>query len=250
MSDSEDQPRIIRQNPDDTGPMVIKSLCVACGKNGKTRMLLTSIPHYRDVVVSSFYCKHCGNINNDVQSTGTIQEQGEKLTLTVSNLKDLNRQVIKSDSCTVFAPSLGLEIPSTTQRGTLNTVEGILKVAAEGLRDVQMRELKAIQAASSTDAVSTETMERCTKLDEFCERLEKASNGDASVLPFDIILDDPAGNSYVENLFAPDPDPALVSEKYWRTPQQVEELGFQPDRPTVAPTTAALPGAAANALIH
>ena len=43
---------------------------------------------------------------------------------------------------------------------------------------------------------------------------------------FTFILDDPAGNSYVQNLYAPDDDPEMTIKKYKRTFDQNEELGL------------------------
>jgi zinc finger protein len=44
--------------------------------------------------------------------------------------------------------------------------------------------------------------------------------------PYTVILDDPLANSYVQNLYAPDPDPNMSVELYDRTWQQNEELGL------------------------
>lgn len=44
--------------------------------------------------------------------------------------------------------------------------------------------------------------------------------------PFTIILDDPLANSYLQNLYAPDPDPNMTIETYERTWDQNEELGL------------------------
>ena len=41
-----------------------------------------------------------------------------------------------------------------------------------------------------------------------------------------IILDDPLANSYLQNLYAPDPDPNLTIEEYERTFDQNEDLGL------------------------
>ena len=43
---------------------------------GITKLLLTKIPYYKDVIVSSFSCSHCGLINNDLQSASPIEEKG------------------------------------------------------------------------------------------------------------------------------------------------------------------------------
>ncbi|KAA6361445.1 MAG: hypothetical protein EZS28_043028 [Streblomastix strix] len=42
--------------------------------------------------------------------------------------------------------------------------------------------------------------------------------------PFTIILNDPLGNSYIQNLFYLNPDPYLFVEEYIRTSEQNEEL--------------------------
>jgi zinc finger protein len=38
-------------------------------------MLLTSIPYFREVIVVSFRCEHCGNTNNEIQSAGEIRRE-------------------------------------------------------------------------------------------------------------------------------------------------------------------------------
>lgn len=40
------------------------------------------------------------------------------------------------------------------------------------------------------------------------------------------IMDDPAGNNYLQNLYAPDDDPQLTIEEYERSHQQNEDLGL------------------------
>jgi zinc finger protein len=44
--------------------------------------------------------------------------------------------------------------------------------------------------------------------------------------PFTVILDDPLANSYIQNIYAPDPDPNMTIEAYDRTFDQNEELGL------------------------
>jgi len=44
--------------------------------------------------------------------------------------------------------------------------------------------------------------------------------------PFTLILDDPLANSYLQNLYAPDPDPNMEIELYDRTWEQNEDLGL------------------------
>jgi zinc finger protein len=44
--------------------------------------------------------------------------------------------------------------------------------------------------------------------------------------PFTLILDDPLANSYIQNSYAPDPDPNMETISYDRTWEQNEELGL------------------------
>lgn len=48
-----------------------------------TRLLLTKIPFFREIIVSSFSCEHCGWNNTEIQSAGRIQDQGVCYALTV-----------------------------------------------------------------------------------------------------------------------------------------------------------------------
>lgn len=41
-----------------------------------TRLLLTRIPYYKNVVVMSFSCEECGYQNNELQPGGTYAELG------------------------------------------------------------------------------------------------------------------------------------------------------------------------------
>lgn len=48
----------------DNLPTVLESLCPNCQENGETRLLLTKIPFFKEIIVSSFYCDNCGYRNN------------------------------------------------------------------------------------------------------------------------------------------------------------------------------------------
>ncbi|OVA05104.1 zinc finger protein [Macleaya cordata] len=190
----------------------IESLCMRCGENGITRLLLTRIPHFREVVLMAFECPHCHERNNEVQFAGQLQPRGccYSLKIPSGDRKMLNRQVVKSDSASIKIPELDFEIPTEAQRGTLSTVEGILLRAVD--------ELQALQ--DERKRVDPETAEA---LDRFLMKLKSCAIGDVS---FTLILDDPAGNSFIENPFAPSMDPSLTIKFYERTPEQQASLGF------------------------
>eukprot|EP00970_Alexandrium_tamarense_P014205 scaffold3950_cov175-Alexandrium_tamarense.AAC.6 len=60
-----------------------------------------------------------GNFHDiQINIGGTIQPRGQRTVITVSSRRDLDRQIVKSDSATVFLPSVDdFEIPQHTQVG-------------------------------------------------------------------------------------------------------------------------------------
>jgi C4-type Zn-finger protein len=64
-----------------------ESLCMNCQENGTTKYMLTTIPFFREIIVSSFECPHCGYKNSSVQYGGVIQDRGSKITLKVTTAK-------------------------------------------------------------------------------------------------------------------------------------------------------------------
>ncbi|KAH8044665.1 hypothetical protein JL722_14565 [Aureococcus anophagefferens] len=90
----------------DSMNIIKDSLCMACGGSGETRLMLTKIPFFRELILSSFHCDDCGERNTEVQFGGETQEKGCRY-------------------------ELELEIPAATQRGVVTTVEGVLSRAPE-----------------------------------------------------------------------------------------------------------------------
>ncbi|KAJ6653190.1 hypothetical protein lerEdw1_010063 [Lerista edwardsae] len=197
-------------------PAEIESLCMACLRQGVTRLLLTRIPFFREIIVSSFTCNSCGWSNSEIQSAGRIQEQGVCYTLAVRKKQDMNREVVKTDCATASVPELDFEIPAFSQKGALTTIEGLIDRAITGLEQDQ-------PARRETDA------DVAGKIDEFIAKLKRLKEVDST---FTFVLDDPSGNSFVENPHAPQRDEALVVSHYRRTAQQAAMLGIQVEEPT------------------
>ena len=47
-------------------------------------MLLTKIPMFRDIIVISFHCPHCGNSNNEIQENSPTQTDGIEYTVAIN----------------------------------------------------------------------------------------------------------------------------------------------------------------------
>ncbi|KAL4608704.1 zinc finger protein ZPR1 [Arapaima gigas] len=196
---------------DEVQPTEIESLCMNCYKNGSTRLLLTKIPFFKEIIISSFTCSHCNWSNTEIQSAGRIQEQGIRYTLKVRSKQDMNREVVKADSAITRIPELDFEIPAYTQKGSLSTIEGLIDRAVVGLeQDQPVR--KAVDPGVAA------------KIDEFMEKLKKLKDVESE---FTLVIDDPSGNSFVENPFAPQKDEALTVTHYKRTAEQNTQLGLK-----------------------
>ena len=79
---SDDSVVFLEINPDNPVNKVA-SMCVNCGEEGMTTFMLTNIPHFKDIIVSSFDCEHCDYHNNCIQHGGSISEFGCKITCNV-----------------------------------------------------------------------------------------------------------------------------------------------------------------------
>ncbi|XP_015520477.1 zinc finger protein ZPR1 isoform X2 [Neodiprion lecontei] len=183
-----------------------------------TRLLLTKIPHYKEVVLMSFSCEHCGCRNNEIQNAGKTLDKGIKATLLVSGAHDLNRQVVKSDFTGVRIPKLDFEIPSQSQKGEVTTVEGIIDRAIAALE--QDQPVRRIQDA-----------EGAAKIDLFVAKMRALKLLDE---PFTIIFEDISGNCYVENPNAPALDPNCSVTHFKRTKEQDHLLGIYPENEDAA----------------
>ena len=193
-----------------SGPQEIESLCVSCYKEGVTKLLLTKIPHYKEIILMSFHCEHCGLTNNEIQSGGVMQEQGLRVTVNIATERDLSRQVVKSDYATVKIAELELEIPPKGQKGEISTVEGILQRTVAALEQDQ-------PVRRHMDPEGAE------QIDKFVSRIQTVLDLGQ---PFTLEIDDPSGNSFIENPQAPGPDPGRIVENYERNTAQNHLLGL------------------------
>ncbi|XP_068460445.1 zinc finger protein ZPR1 [Clinocottus analis] len=203
----------INAENDDWEPTEIESMCMNCHRNGTTRLLLTKIPFFKEVIVSSFNCDECNWSNTEIQSAGRIQDQGVCYTLRVRTKDDLNREVVKADSATTRIPELDFEIPPFTQKGVLSTIEGLLDRAAAGLEQEQPARREA-------------DPEVAEKIEGFIRKLRRLKEVEEE---FTLVIEDPSGNSFVENPAAPQRDEALVVSHFKRTLQQDSRLGLRAD---------------------
>lgn len=173
-----------------------------------TRLLLTAIPYFREIVIMSFSCDHCNTQNNEIQAAGTLQPKGTHYELRLTVPDDFERQVVKSDTATVKFIELDLEIPAG--RGQLTNVEGLLSTVMDDLELGQ-------------EARKEQQPEVYPKIAEIITRGRAMLSGDA--FPFRLYVDDPAGNSFI----SPDLKDGVgkwEKREYIRTSEQNAALGL------------------------
>ncbi|XP_075222038.1 zinc finger protein Zpr1 [Lycorma delicatula] len=214
MGEEVEKPKPLFKNlsADDPEPETteIESLCLNCGGNGITRLLLTKIPFYKEVVLMSFDCEHCGFQNNEIQQGGQFEEKGKRITLKVNSQRDLNRQVIKSDYTSVKIPELDFEIPSLSQKGEVTTVEGVLDRTITGLsQDQEFRRVEHPEAAE--------------QLDKFIDKIQHLKELSSD---FTMIFEDISGNLFIENPDHPLRDKSCETALFVRNKEHNHALGL------------------------
>lgn len=185
--------------------------CPECNAPASTNMKLVQIPHFKEVIIMATNCDSCGHRTNEVKSGGAIEPQGTRITLRITDPSDMTRDILKSETCSVEIPELEFELGMGALGGKFTTLEGLLK----DIRDLVEKNPFTLGDSS--------TPSRTGKLQEFIGKLQDIIDGKSQA---HFIMDDPAGNSYLQNVYAPEEDPELNVQRYERSFQQNEELGL------------------------
>lgn len=159
----------------------------------------------------AMHCEHCGHRTNEVKSGTGVSDLGKRISLKITDPCDLARDVLKSETCEVKIPDFDLHVGGGLIGGKFTTLEGLLINIRD---DIEANPFLMGDAAGSN---------RKTLINKLVDDLQMVIDGNLKVT---IILDDPAGNSYLQNIYAPDEDPEITVEEYERTFEQNEELGL------------------------
>jgi zinc finger protein len=140
--------------------------------------------------------------------------------------------ILKSETCGLRIPEIDLELTPGTLGGRFTTVEGLLSQVQDELSE----RAPFVKGDSATEDAKS-------GLELFLEKLDKVIK--MEITPVTLVLDDPLANSvcflnsnlpkshsqmfqtqYLQNLYAPDPDPNMTIEEYERTWDQNEAYGL------------------------
>jgi len=176
-----------------------------------TRILPVKIPYFKEILLESFSCEHCGWRNNTVKSAGQIQEKGAKYTFRLDKVEDFQRQVVRSDTGVFRLEDLDLEMPPAP--GQLTNLEGMItKIMTDLSYDQPARKETNPDLYHALQAV--------------IEKLNKMLAGGA--FPITVTLDDISGNSFIEPS-PEDKESKYVRYDYLRTREQNVQLGLAVD---------------------
>ena len=196
----------------------LDSPCPGCSKAAKMNVKMVKIPYFKEVIVSALTCDHCGYKTSDVKTGGEVPEKGKRHTLRVNTIKDLSRDVLKSESAVMHIPECDIEMEAGTMGGRFTTIEGVLMQLRSDLR-------KVVHGDDESESFAGDGMQ-WKKREEWTEFFEKLDKAIACEMKFTCIMEDPLANSYIQSLTAPEPDPQLHEEDYVRTAEEMESLGL------------------------
>jgi len=191
------------------------AMCNACGKDAECNMKEVNIPFFKNIILMANVCSHCGFKDSEVKTAGGIAEKGQKVTLIMTDSEmDLNRDILKSETAHLEIPELELAMTSGSLGGRFTTIEGLLEQIKDQLNGI----------SNPFGFGDSATQSGKSKMNALVQRLDDITSGK---LLTTIIVDDPAGNSYIQNLYAPDDDPNLTVEHYTRTDEDDDDLGIK-----------------------
>jgi len=191
----------------------ISSFCVNCEDQGVTRLLLTKIPFFKDIIIMSFSCEKCGYRSNEVQTNTTLADYGITYDLQITTKRDLDRKLVKSEFAEISIPYCGIDIPPLTQKGKLSTIEGFLRTARDDMENAYNEGIYD----SLEENIKSGIKSTIKKIDDVLELKH---------LPIILTLKDPSGNSFIENPYAPNKDVYCHKSHYIRTKEITESMGF------------------------
>ena len=149
--------------------------------------------------------------------------EGFTYTVRVLSRKDLNRQLVKSQTCTVTIPEYELTIPAS--KGQLTTIEGII---GDTIRDLSYDQpLRRIQDEETYTKIQIliDKLKSIVPDEDGSAAPTGTADLEAPMPPFTISLDDPAGNSFIEFVDSMS-DPKWKMRAYRRTREQNVTLGL------------------------
>ncbi|KAI8843282.1 ZPR1 zinc-finger domain-containing protein, partial [Chytriomyces cf. hyalinus JEL632] len=191
--------------------------CPRCYEPSFTHMNMLAIPHFsNEVIVMTTDCESCLYKSSEIRTGGAISPMGMRTIFHVRNEDSLTREVLKAETCSFRIPELDLDLTTASMGTQFMSLRALIK----GVYQEIERTAAPLSVAFASDPKAEQ---RRGIFERLLAKLTKALTVET---PYTIILDDPLGTSYLQNIYAPDPDPDLTTETYERTVEQNEDYGL------------------------
>ncbi len=89
--------------------------CPGCANPAIIVMQMVNIPRFQQVIISTTQCQHCGYHTSDVKTGGEVPEMGKRIFLSVKDVEDLSRDILKSETCLLKIPECEVEVSTLSQ---------------------------------------------------------------------------------------------------------------------------------------
>lgn len=99
-------------------------------------MCCATIPYFKEIIIMAYSCDVCGHKSTEIKQGGGISEKATKITFSVHNVTDMNRDIFKSDTCFVSIPELDIELQPGTLGSVYTTVEGLMVKMQEQMEEI------------------------------------------------------------------------------------------------------------------
>jgi len=164
--------------------------CPLCSDKMDAINKTIDIPNYGETLIFTLICKNCNYKITDLYAV--YEKEPKRFILKYDNVNQLKHKFVRSSTCDLKIPELGIEIqPSTASDGYITNIEGVL----QRIKDVTSGLIKTL-----------ETDEQIKNGLAVLQKIDLALEGKFN---FTLIIEDPMGNSA---LIAEFPDDSMKEE--------------------------------------
>jgi len=100
---------------------------------GNVQMCFSTIPFFKEIIIMAFVCDECGFRESEIKEGGGIGDFAKRITFSISEEADLNRDVFKSGTAKLIIPELEFDMEAGSLGSCYTTVEGLLAKLIEEL---------------------------------------------------------------------------------------------------------------------
>ncbi|VUT28211.1 MAG: ZPR1 zinc-finger domain protein [Candidatus Syntrophoarchaeum sp. GoM_oil] len=158
----------------------LKSICPICGDELEVVFTPLDLPYFDDIIAIRGTCG-CGYSYNDlmITSDGT----SSSFEFEVTSCEDLYTKVIRSATCRIKVPELGVEInPGSFAESFITNVEGVLS------------RIESILEVAMSSATEEGDADRIKNIETISKKIDAVKKGEFKIT---LILEDEFGNSAI-----------------------------------------------------